>query len=625
VLHFSHPWGFALLGLAAPLIVLYILKIRKQRITVGSTWLWQLRERDLLARDPFRKFIAERSLLLQLLVLLVLATALAGPRLGDGGSPPPKTLAIVIDVSASMSATSSAGSRLELAKARAKRALEELPPGGQAMLVSAGATPRFLTGLEMNPLRLGAAIDALQGVDEIGDLPAAVGAAAERIRREPVPRLLVLSDGQTRENIRVSGVEVDNELVGEPANNVTLRAVDLNRTNDRRVEVFCVVEHHGNADFEGALTVQRNDRVLGLRTFRVAAGKQETLTLSIETPAEEATLKVAITSEGQRDALPQDSVAYVQVPRARKMTVVHASANHASWVGRALLADTNVDLQQLSPEQLSRVNIEPDAFVVTEGICPEQHAASIGMDWLVFAPAGETCADARLTREKGHIQTVTSWELTDPRLRFITFDDVHIGETALGTLSGARALVRSSKGALIFQGGDPSRTVTVVGFDPAKSDWPLRASFVIFMRNVTEYARTHRERLTSGAQAIGEPMRIPLPQNVTAVTSTLPDGTTQTLRAEGGLLLAPAPAKIGIYTYRWTTPLQGYVAVPVNLLSEREADLSQAPLSVTVERDAQGRVPARTASRANLLFAALGLLLVLLETSLFVHRRRAKP
>ena len=34
------PKGLWLLGLLAPLVVLYILKIRRQRRRVASTWLW---------------------------------------------------------------------------------------------------------------------------------------------------------------------------------------------------------------------------------------------------------------------------------------------------------------------------------------------------------------------------------------------------------------------------------------------------------------------------------------------------------------------------------------------------------------------------------------------------------
>src|SRR5262245_55320124 len=57
------PAGLGLLGLLAPLIVLYILKIKRQRLRVASTWLWAVAQRDLMARTPFKKLIAQIPLL----------------------------------------------------------------------------------------------------------------------------------------------------------------------------------------------------------------------------------------------------------------------------------------------------------------------------------------------------------------------------------------------------------------------------------------------------------------------------------------------------------------------------------------------------------------------------------
>ncbi|MEQ9320106.1 MAG: BatA domain-containing protein, partial [Polyangiaceae bacterium] len=38
------------LGLLVPLVVLYILKVKRKRLTVPSTWLWAQAQRDLMAR-----------------------------------------------------------------------------------------------------------------------------------------------------------------------------------------------------------------------------------------------------------------------------------------------------------------------------------------------------------------------------------------------------------------------------------------------------------------------------------------------------------------------------------------------------------------------------------------------
>jgi hypothetical protein len=61
------PKGLALLGLLVPLVVLYILKVRRKRLRVASTWLWASAKRDLIARSPWKKLIAQVPLILQAL------------------------------------------------------------------------------------------------------------------------------------------------------------------------------------------------------------------------------------------------------------------------------------------------------------------------------------------------------------------------------------------------------------------------------------------------------------------------------------------------------------------------------------------------------------------------------
>ena len=72
-----NPKGLFLLLLAIPIVLLYVLKVRRERRVVGSTWLWAEARRDLTARHPWKRLRAEVPLALQLLGLLGLALAFA--------------------------------------------------------------------------------------------------------------------------------------------------------------------------------------------------------------------------------------------------------------------------------------------------------------------------------------------------------------------------------------------------------------------------------------------------------------------------------------------------------------------------------------------------------------------
>ncbi|MEO7110729.1 MAG: BatA domain-containing protein, partial [Polyangiaceae bacterium] len=99
-----NPRGLLLLAALIPLVVMYILKIRRERLRVPSTWLWAAAERDLLAKHPFKKLVAQVPLILQILALLLLVLALSRPA-ARGGTIIGDHIAIVIDTSASMGAS----------------------------------------------------------------------------------------------------------------------------------------------------------------------------------------------------------------------------------------------------------------------------------------------------------------------------------------------------------------------------------------------------------------------------------------------------------------------------------------------------------------------------------------
>src|SRR5205085_3608932 len=76
---FLAPLALALGLLAVPIIVLYMLKLRRREVEVSSTILWQLLMRDREANAPWQRLRRNLLLMLQLLLLIALVLALARP------------------------------------------------------------------------------------------------------------------------------------------------------------------------------------------------------------------------------------------------------------------------------------------------------------------------------------------------------------------------------------------------------------------------------------------------------------------------------------------------------------------------------------------------------------------
>ncbi len=134
--HIPIPWWGALLLFLAPLllIVLYFLKLKRKPLQVPSTFLWKKSIEDLHVNSLFQWLRNNILLILQLLVLLGLIYAILAPRLhGAGGAG--KHYILMIDNSASMSATDLGQSRLEWAKAEAIKEVDAAGDNDIGMLI----------------------------------------------------------------------------------------------------------------------------------------------------------------------------------------------------------------------------------------------------------------------------------------------------------------------------------------------------------------------------------------------------------------------------------------------------------------------------------------------------------
>src|SRR3954453_17687203 len=125
-IEFSSPLGaagwFVLSGVPVGIIALYFLKLKRKPVKVPSTLLWRKSLEDLHVNSLFQRLRRNLLLFLQLLAVALAMLALAGPRIkGTGGQG--QRYVLMIDNSASMSATDVAPSRLAMAKDKARNVI----------------------------------------------------------------------------------------------------------------------------------------------------------------------------------------------------------------------------------------------------------------------------------------------------------------------------------------------------------------------------------------------------------------------------------------------------------------------------------------------------------------------
>ncbi len=613
------PGGLWLLALLGPLVLLYILKIKRSRRRVPSTWLWAAAQRDLMARAPFRKLIAQLPLVLQALALALLALALARPA-SRGRELTGDHVAIVLDASASMSAAARGPSgepttRIELAKQLARDLLAGLAPGSDALILEAGRDARLVAALDRDLVRLRAAIDPIAARDVEGDLGAAVALGVDRLRQlGGARRIVVITDGNLARPGSLRGVSVPLEVitVGDPVDNAAIVRVDVRSGSEsagasgaagangerpegrEEVQAFLVVANFGAQPRDVYVTMRQDSAldVLSSRRVLVKPGERLPVVLTFR-PSPGDYRKGLVFELSPPDAMPLDDVAYGRVPAGDRLPVFLASggggegvpgrggqpaaaSGSSAWLERALASDpmTSVTSGGLA-DLLGAPGLDPDTFVVIDGACPPDPP---GGDLLIVNPPPGRCFGT-LVGQTLERPTLTSWDTADPRLRFLTLDGVHLRAASSLTPDGAaQALIRAQEGTIATDISTSSRTGTLLGFDVGESDWPLKASFVLFVRNLLEQARAHRAHGITGPARTGEPLRVSVPATARDLQATGPAGERLDVAQRAGVAVIAETPRAGLYRLAWQGPQAGSVVMPANLTSVAESDLAPRPL-----------------------------------------------
>lgn len=594
-LDFLAPKGLLLLGLLVPLVVLYILKIRRNRRMVSSTWLWATAQRDLLARSPFKKLVLQIPLILQALVLLLLGFALARPAT-RGREFTGDHIAIVIDASASMAALAGeAGApgepakRIDVARKTAKDIVSGLTPGSDALILEAGRDARVVAPLDRDLVRIKAAIDRVDVKDVEGDLGAAIALAVDRLRQlGGNRRILVITDGNLAKPSSLSGVALPLEVitVGGPVDNAAIVRVDVRsgldpKTGREQVQGFLLLANFGKIQRELYVTMRQENAsdVLASRRLLLQPGERAPVVLTFApSPGDYRTGLLFEISP--HDALAVDDVAYGRVPAGDKLPVLLVSSDGESaspWLERVVLADPMVSLTKASLASLaSPTGVDPDSFVIVDGACPER---TPGGDLLIVHPPEGRCFGTMVGASVEN-PAITSWENADARMRFLALDGVHFAKANILKPDGAtQELIRTQQGTIASDISSSTRTGTLLGFDVGESDWPLKASYVLFMRNLLELARTHRAHGITGPARAGEPLRVAVPPTAEKLEATGPAGQKIDVSLRGGLAVLPDTPHVGFYRLNWQGAQAGTTLVPANLTSAAESDLAVKALS----------------------------------------------
>ncbi|MBK8987304.1 MAG: VWA domain-containing protein [Chloroflexi bacterium] len=529
--------AFLLLGLlAAPIIVMYMLRLRRREVAVSSTLLWQRLLRDREANAPWQKLRRNLLLILQLLILAALALALARPFL-----PVPSVITgntvVLLDASASMQATDVAPNRFATAQAETANLINDLGGGSQMTLIQVGQTPVVLASASGDKTALRRALDSARPEYGPSDWPSALALASGAAQGFQDGRIVIISDGGLPSDLPPLPTAPIYLPIGASGENLAISAL-ATRATAAGPQLFASVTNHGLADRPALLTLALDGALYDSRRVNVPAGSSANLTWDL--PEGTAVINARL-SDHDGDNLPLDDVAY--------------AVHEGGVTNRALLVtEGNLFLEQVfsvlpgieafKAAPGSDLTQEDFDLIVFDGVpLPDPLPKA---DLLIINPPAGSGGD--LFSVTGAFSDTVAIRLADsPLLQFVDWRDVSVRQAQRVEAVWARPLVEAPGGPLILTGEQNGRRIGLITFDLRDSDLPLQIAFPILMANITGWLSPGRAFDAPTGLQPGDPVTISPAATTTAVLVEKPDGSIWTAVPGEEATIFTETGQLGLY------------------------------------------------------------------------------
>lgn len=605
-------------GIVVPaLLALYFLKLRRQEMSVASTFLWKKTIQDLQVNAPFQKLRRNLLLLLQLLLLALLLFALARPISASKPVAGARTV-ILIDRSASMNATDGGDgrSRLDEAKRRARDLVGTMSRDARAMVIAFDNTARIVQPFTSDTASLRSAIDSITPSDRPTSLKLAYQLADAQMQFDPDQMrasdnvdLFVYSDGRMNdaEELSTRGLVKFERLGSADSINAGIVALSARRAYDRptQVQVFVRLANYGPNPVEGDLRLEvapidPNDpsriefaptgdlitpRLLPQRytdeqrRAAIAGGfnPREGVEFRLELTTA-AVIRVKL-SRIDGDVLASDDVAQIVVPPPKPLRLLLVTAGNA-FVERMAQSLGVSEVVKLSPSAYEQQQPADFDVLIFDSYAP-QHLPRTG-NFIFLGRPPDSLAVKPATDDQGRTEFlenvgVLDWDRDHPILRGLNFGRLYTSQALRLTYPlDAKVLIEGLKGPLAVLHRDARGIVLTLAFDPLDSMWPTQPTFVPFFLQAVQFMALGSDLQSREAVRPGESPLVPRAnlERVNPADQQIalrgPSGTQRlTIPPTGDLAFPPLDA-VGLY--RTDPPIPQFELVAVNLVDETESN-----------------------------------------------------
>jgi len=487
---FEFTSGLIALAGIIPLTIIYLLRPRPKNIILPSLMFVRRISQNLLdSRRTLSKRITDPLFYLQLLALILLSIALAGPLIDDFKEDAQKVI-IIMDSSASMTAPD---------RTREARSIAIDSLGQENTITAAESIPVVIAkGLDAKDAEK--IINSMEARNTPSDIPRAILTAINEKENE-YGKIVVISDFETWDGrapetyIRIANtknMELEFRQVGNKTANYAIVDGYLKDSNDGTYEYTCTIRNFNDKSATLDVQLESNPDTASSSKVRNSVQLEEYGSKQIKfsnIPQGISTVKIL-----NEDAIPCDNTACISIPEVKPKKILvltdidQAASKSPLMTAISLLPDVDVDVRKDLPENATEydtiiVNSKNKPLSTNDALKVAAYAKN-GKDLIVI---GNECLHDSLQMHGIYsilpvdIQSVAkegSYTIETVGSGTNIFDDVSFGEVYLRKLlvtlpkEDAAVLVDAGEaGPLVCMQNINEGTVTYIGFsDTTEAD-----------------------------------------------------------------------------------------------------------------------------------------------------------
>ena len=494
-MNFLAPAAWGWLGLAAPVIALYLIRLQLERRRVSTLLFWEQVPTQTCNSSLWRKIRRWLSLLLQILFIALITLALARP-LPPWQTAQPVSKVFVLDPSPSMLAKEGEVSRWEKAVGMVAAQIRQMRPFDEAAILVGSDPPVVLSGWTAQRRALLEALELARPPGGPPSLRAALALAGNLAAIHGRAEIVLFTDGVWAEPDEVPP-DVRCEWVGKIQPNAAITHFSARRSysSPKDVRLAAAVLGQPGGEASANLELLNDGRLVDVQ--RIALDERGRWERDWDVRLEGSARLEARLVGFPPDALVEDDTARVEIEAVPPVKVLLISPPN-DFLKAGLEALPLVEWAQV--ENVAGFP-DPQALYIFNGIAPPPAFAEANV--LLINPPSE----GFWGRRSGQIDRplVSEVDAEEPLMRHTGFANVRLESAAKWEKPVSASVFADSFGdPLIFGQWDERKKWAVFAFPLDGSDFTLRTAFPILLGNAVESLRPEKTVSPSTAPGLME-------------------------------------------------------------------------------------------------------------------------